>query len=73
MSARLLRAAARELRATVNGCDADPSLVSDPDFKLAVADLFDALADDREADPYLPKRFDEPAVVAARAYVGDAL
>jgi hypothetical protein len=38
-------------------------------WDLAVADLLDALALDREMDPYLPKPFDEAAISTARAYL----
>lgn len=44
--------------------------LANPAAGLALADLLDALATDREDDPYLPKAFDDFALALASAYLG---
>ena len=41
------------------------------DLALLAADLLDALANDREQDPFLPKPFDEHAIAFARTVLGE--
>ena len=70
MSAELLRRAAAKVRQEGTAPAALGPSFDNPRL-LAVADLLDRLADDREMDPYLPKHFDEAAATVARAYLNE--
>lgn len=75
MDAKKIREAATELRATVNGCGGNPRLVSDPEFKLAVADWLSMVAGNVEnygpnADSPWVRPHVQMATAVAVAYLG---
>ena len=72
MSAEKLTQGSNQLRATVHGCGGNPALVSNPEFKLAVADLLEGIAAEGFDDlDFKHDDFLGAALAVATVYLGD--
>lgn len=68
MSAAELRQAAETLREDFQREDVDS--IHEAEVMVAVADLLERIAEDREMDPYMAKHFDEASLTVARLING---